>query len=524
MVDARLGRSPGAPSKSGVLGLAATAFLAMAALPLAASTFEFMVVPLQIELGLSSDQTNAATLVPVGASLLVVFIVGALGDRIGRRQVMLAGAGSYLLGAALVSLAWGFPAVILGRALGGIGALTMTIIGLAVVNTAFRDKGQRARVFSAYAALVPAVFVVAPLIASRLTTGIGWRTVPLLWVLLGAAALVATVRVIPAESKTDTEHQEIVTPTLAGVTLAGLASAATLVSTSALLALLSALVAALALVALLVVMRRSARPSLDTRVFTPPGAKLVFLAAFLSVMPNLFFYTNLFIQYRYDLALTDIALLMTIPQSAAIVGGLASAPLIRRFGAPPVAIGMFVAAAITSLGTLAVSPNVGPWVPAVMLAVCAAPIAGSIGPMTNTIMDLAPEDGSAAASSWRNAVASFGGAVGGVIVGGIAFTVFQLRLAQILDTTDLSTEVAEALADSVRAGAIVDELADSPLLSDPAARELLTGPGLLQAQSQALATAGVLAALLYLGAATSMWLAMRRRREQQERSKGSSVQ
>jgi len=43
----------------------------MAASARANSTFEFMIVPLHIALGLSSDEVNAATLVPNGAALLV---------------------------------------------------------------------------------------------------------------------------------------------------------------------------------------------------------------------------------------------------------------------------------------------------------------------------------------------------------------------------------------------------------------------------------------------------------------------
>ena len=72
------------------------------------------------------------------------------------------------------------------------------------------------------------------------------------------------------------------------------------------------------------------------------------------------------------------------------------------------------------------------WVPVAMLTVCAVPIVGAVGPLTKAIMDLAPVDGSAAASSWRNAVWSFGGTVGGVVVTGVAFAVFQSTLTDIL--------------------------------------------------------------------------------------------
>lgn len=496
---------------TGQAKLVLTAFLAMAASALASATFEFMIVPLQIALDLSADQTNAATLVPTGASLLVVFVVGALGDRIGLRRVMIGGAVSFVLGAALVAAAWGFPAVIVGRGLGGIGALTMSVIGLAVVNAAFRDDAQRARVFAAYAALVPAVFIVSPQIGAWLTSNVGWRVVPVLWVLLGCAVVVMAWRALPAASSPEAEHQEMLTPVLAGVALAGLASTATLWSTSTTLAGVSAFVGLSALLVLIVVMRRTGDPSLDLRVLQAPGAKVVFIAVLLATMPNLFFYTNLLIQYRYTLSLSEIALILVAPQAAAVAGGLASAPLVRRFGAPITAVGMLLAAAVTSLATLMVAPQAPVWVPVAVLTLCAAPIAGAVGPLTKAIMDMAPSDGSSAASAWRNATASLGGTVGGVIVAGLAFSVFQSALTDALDTTDISTEQAAGLAASVRSGAIVTELADSPLVTDPAARELLTGPGLLTAQSQAFGTAGLISAGLYTSAALVMWVAIRQR-------------
>ena len=497
--------------RTGHIKLVLTAFLAMAASALAGATFEFMIVPLQIALDLSADQTNAATLVPTGASLLVVFIVGALGDRVGLRRVMIGGAASFVLGAALVAVAWGFPAVIVGRGLGGIGALTMSVIGLAVVNSAFHDDVQRARVFAAYAALVPAVFIVSPQIGAWLTSNIGWRVVPVLWVLLGCAVVVMAWGAIPAATAPHEAHREMLTPVLAGMALAGIASTATLWSTSTTLAGFSALVGLSALLVLVVVMRRTSDPSLDIRVLRAPGAKVVFLAVLLATMPNLFFYTNLLIQYRYTLPLSEIALMLVAPQAAAVAGGLASAPLVRRFGAPITAIGMLLAAAVTSLATLLVGPQAPVWVPVAVLTLCAAPIAGAVGPLTKTIMDMAPADGSSAASAWRNATWSLGGTVGGVIVAGLAFAVFQSSLTDALDTTDISTEQAAALAASVRSGAVVTELADSPLVTDPVARELLTGEGLQSAQSQAFATAGLISAGLYASAALVMFVAVRRR-------------
>jgi hypothetical protein len=124
---------------------------------LALGSFEFMLVPMQIDLGLSVDQANATNLIPTAASLLVVFAASSLSDRWGYRRLLISGALVYAIGALLVSLAQGFGMVMVGRALGGAGAVTLGIVGLAAINTSFESPDQRAKAFAAFAALIPAV-------------------------------------------------------------------------------------------------------------------------------------------------------------------------------------------------------------------------------------------------------------------------------------------------------------------------------------------------------------------------------
>ena len=161
---------PKAHGAPGIVPVAATAFLAMAASALAAATFEFMLVPLQTDLGMSADQASAATLVPTGPRCWWCSWWARWATASANAWSWCWGALSFVVGAALVAAAWNVPTLVVGRALAGIGALTMTVIGLAVVNAALRDEDQRARAFAAFAALVPAVFVSAPLLSAWMTT------------------------------------------------------------------------------------------------------------------------------------------------------------------------------------------------------------------------------------------------------------------------------------------------------------------------------------------------------------------
>ena len=46
-------------------------------------------------------------------------------------------------------------------------------------------------------------------------------------------------------------------------------------------------------------------------------------------MPNLFYYTNLLLQYRFTVSLVVVALLLIVPQVFAVIGGLVA--ILTRF-------------------------------------------------------------------------------------------------------------------------------------------------------------------------------------------------
>ena len=112
----------------------------------------------------------------------------------------------------------------------------------------------------------------------------------------------------------------------------------------------------------------------------------------------------------------------------------------------------------------------------------------------------------------RKATSTLGGVLGGAAIGFVAFSAFQSRLAGILRADGLSFEEAQIIAQEIRDGAVVDDLAARIL--EPIARDdlIARGPGLLEAQSYAFAVMGVMSAALYLVAAVVMIAYLRRMR------------
>ena len=477
-------------------GTIVTAFVATAAMYVTLSSFGFAMVEMQVDLGFTTDDVNALAYMPAAGSLLVVFVAGSLADRWGPRRLLILALALYTTGAAVIGLAPNVAWIIVGRILDGVGGVSMAIVALSVINSTVRQEGQRARVFGAYAAITPLTFLLVPPLSAAIVESLGWRVLALGPVLLGAGTLLATLRFVPRQ-RAGTSG-ELWTPLLAGVGLAGFALGMTNLSTNRTLATTAFLAAIAALVVLVALMRRLKTPTLRLGWCRERGMAILLVAVVLAAMPNLFFYTNLLLQYRYTVSLFTIALLLMVPQASAVIGGLLSGPVSARIGPARAATAALFVTALMCLSTLIVSGQAPIWVPVLCLALIVGPMSFIIGPLTNTLLSRAPVDASGAASSVRKATWTLGSVIGGALTGAFAFGAFQARLADILANDGMSPDEAAGIAQLIRDGAVVDKLALT--LANPIAREDLIsrGPGLLEAQSFSFTVVGVVSAAIYV--------------------------
>ena len=490
------------------LGVVVSAFLAMAATYFTLAGGQFILTVAQVDLGFTIDEANALTFAPAAASLVIVFLAGSLADRWGSRPMLLGASALFTLGALLVCVAPSLTWIIIGRLLDGIGGVTMTIVGLSVINTAFSEPTQRARIFAAYAAVTPAVFFLSPPLAALLVESFGWRVAVIPWVIIGALTFVTSLRFVPRghEGKTG----ELATPLCAGLVLAGIALGAMNVNSHRGAAAIAFVIAAVALVLLVVLLRRFQEPTFNIKWVREPGVILLIVILFLTIMPNLFFYTSLLLQYRYTMSLTGIALLLMVPQAFAVAGGLLSAPVSERIGPARAVLVGLAATSISCLGQLLVRGDSPIWVPVLTLSFFALPFSFVVGPLTSVLLSRAPKEASGTASALRKATTNVASVFGGLILGTLAFDAFQSKLVDILGGGGMAADLAQQLAKQIRDGAVVDQLADE--LTDPFARDALIskGPGLLEAQSYAFAVCGLMSAGVFLLATALMALYVRR--------------
>src|SRR5512133_3211716 len=135
---------------------------------------------------------NSYTLVFAG----LLFTAGILGDRLGRRRLLLAGL--VLFGLASLASAYAqTPGQLIGaRALMGVGAAAIMPATLAIISTVF-DPRERGRAIGVWAGAVGLAVAIGPVLGGLLLEHFWWGSVFLINVPIVVAGLLAITVLVP---------------------------------------------------------------------------------------------------------------------------------------------------------------------------------------------------------------------------------------------------------------------------------------------------------------------------------------
>jgi EmrB/QacA subfamily drug resistance transporter len=132
------------------------------------------------------------------AALMLAF--GTLGDRIGRRRVMLGGVVIFVAGSLLGALAQNTWMLIAARGIMGIGAAACEPGTLSILRHLYPDRRERARALGGWAAIAGLALALGPVIGAVLVGAGGWRAIFWFNLAAGVAVLVATGTSVPESS------------------------------------------------------------------------------------------------------------------------------------------------------------------------------------------------------------------------------------------------------------------------------------------------------------------------------------
>ena len=173
-----------------------------------------------LQLDLTEAQWVNSLYSMVFAALLLT--AGRLGDRFGRRRMLLLGLAGFVTGSVLAALAGDTTSLLTARAVQGVGGAMVLPATLSTVNATFRGP-DRAAAFGIWGAVMSGAAALGPLLGGWLTEFASWPLIFWINVPVGIAVFAAAILLVDetrSDQATGERGVDIVGPVLSAVGLA----------------------------------------------------------------------------------------------------------------------------------------------------------------------------------------------------------------------------------------------------------------------------------------------------------------
>lgn len=361
-----------------------------------------------------------------------LMIMGGLGDRIGRRKVLLLGAAAF--GAVSIAAAFSRSAqtLILARAALGVAGATLAPSTLSLIANMFRDPRERTFAVSMWISAFSAGAIIGPLVGGALIQNFGWSSVflagvPVMVLLLAFAPMLLPEYRDPKAGRLDLASALL---SLAAVLsfIYGLKRAA---EAGVGLDAIGPMAAGVGVAFLFV--RRQARledPLIDLALFRSRSLNMALCINMLGV----FFMFGSFIlltqYYQLVAGMTPFEAGLWSTPSAIIftVGSFATPALVRRIKPVNLLAGGLIVAGAGFVGLALASGFYGVFFSSLLL-VGFTPV---IALTTELIVTSAPPERAGAASALSETAAELGGALGIGVLGSLGTLIYRAKMASVV--------------------------------------------------------------------------------------------
>ncbi|HEY8582322.1 MAG TPA: MFS transporter [Capillimicrobium sp.] len=457
--------TPAVPARAGLREWLGLAVLALPTLLVAMDISVLHLAVPELTADLRPSATELLWIVDAYGFLIAGFLIpmGVLGDRVGRRRLLLAGGAAFGAASALVAFAPTAESLIAGRALLGVAGATLMPSTLALITSLFADPQQRTLAVGVWVASLSVGIVVGPIVGGALLEAFWWGSVFLLALPVMALLLALGPWLLPEARDPAPGRVDALSVGLAlGAMLALAYGVKQLAVHGAGAAPLAVLAAAVALGA--VFARRQRRledPLVDLSLFRLPGFAVPLAANALALLAvvGVFLLVTQHLQLVLGLGPLEAGLWLLPYGVAVIAGSLVASPVSRRWS-PPAALagGLAIAAAGLALLTRVEADS------GVALVAWATGLLGlGAGPVltlgTDMVVGAVAPERAGAASAISEAATELGGALGVALLGSLAAAVYRAELGPDgPQTLGAASEAASPAVGAARA-AFADGLA-----------------------------------------------------------------
>lgn len=433
--------------------------------------------------------------------------MGTLGDRLGRRRVLLVGGLVFGLASVFAAFSTTAETLILSRAILGIAGATIAPSTLSLIFVMFEEPRQRSAAVGVWVSMFSAGGIIGPILGGLLLEQFWWGSVFLLAVPVMTVMLLAGPRLLPEYRDPAAGRVDAVSVALALAAILSLIFGLKQIAQDGPGPLPGAAIVFGLAVGAAWVRRQltAADPMFDLQLFRIPGFRISLVVNFLAVLiaVGYFLFVAQYMQLVLGLSPFEAAL-WSLPEAIAFLIAPNVAPrIVRRVRPAFVLVGGF---AIAGLGMAVLSVITADSPNGLALVVLGSTLISiGLGPVfgltTELIVSSAPPERAGAATGMSETGSEVGGALGLSVMGSIGLAIYRAQIADRLPG-GVPGEAAAAARDTL--GAAVEVAGQLPAAA---------GAALVQVAQEAFVSGMQVGALISLGLSIVVgviaWLGLR---------------
>ncbi|MFI5684995.1 MFS transporter [Streptomyces sp. NPDC051636] len=359
----------------------------------------------------------------------LLMTMGSLGDRIGRRRLLLIGAAAFGTASVLAAYAGSAETLIAARAVLGIGGATLMPSTMALVRTMFTDPGQRAKAIGLWSGVMTGGIALGSVLSGILVEHFWWGSVFLVN-LPAMLLLLALGPVLLPESRSTNpgRFDWLSVPLSMAAVLPVIYGLKEIPSEGWHLRYVVSVTVGLVFAALFVHRQRTAAsPLISPALFRAhgftPSIVLTLVSAFGMMGSALF--TTQYLQSVLGKSPLQAALWSLLPSVLIGVAGPVAAQLVQKGANRGYVVAAGFAVTAAGYGMLALAGTDSLWLVLAAAGVLASGVVVVMSQLSDLAMSAAPVERAGAASSVMETGTEFGGALGMAVLGSIGTAVYR---------------------------------------------------------------------------------------------------
>ncbi len=361
------------------------------------------------------------------AGLLVS--MGSLGDRIGRKRILLIGATAFGAVSVLNAYANSAELMIVARALLGVAGATLMPATLALIRNLFHDPRERSVAIGIWGAAASAGMAIGPIVGGVLLENFWWGSVFLINLPVMAVLVVVGAKLLPESRNPRPGPWDLISVVLSMVGMIGIVYAIKEFAAHGFgwIPLAAGVVGAIALYGFVRRQRRLPIPLLDLRLFRSRGFSSAVLADLLTILglSGLIFFLSQYLQLVQERRPIEAGLAELPAAIGAIVAGLLAGQVARRFSVRAVVAGGLAAIGLALAALTTISQDTGYPLLGAALLVVGAGAGFSFTVTADVILAAVPKEEAGAASAVSETAYELGAALGIALLGSIVTGVYR---------------------------------------------------------------------------------------------------